>query len=137
MSTLVKRKVMLIGIMSLEQQRARTIAIARGEYKPKRDEPKVWFPSMASVSQILSDENQNLIYTIAQYHPESMNELAEITGRAKSNLSRTLKKLEAYGLVQLKEGKGNKKIPEALATAFDIKAGDWGFKHTQQQAQAC
>ncbi len=29
--------------MSPEQIRARTIAIARGEYKPKPGEPKIWF----------------------------------------------------------------------------------------------
>jgi len=129
----IKRKVMVIGIMPLEQQKARTIAIARGEYKPTKGEPKVWCSSMASVSQVLSDDNQNLIQTIAQHHPESVNALADLTGRAKSNLSRTLKKLEAYGLVQLSEGKGNKKVPEALATAFDIKTGDWGFMHSQLQ----
>ncbi len=133
MSMSVKRKVMVIGVMPLEQQKARTIAIARGEYKPKKNEPKVWFTSMVSVSQILSDENQHLIKTIAQQHPDSVNELAELTGRAKSNLSRTLKKLEAYGLVQLREGKGNKKVPEALATAFDIKTGDWDFMNDRQQ----
>ncbi len=133
MSMSVKRKVMVIGIMPLEQQKARTIAIARGEYKPKKNEPKVWFTSMASVSQILADENQHLIKIIAQQHPDSVNELAKQTGRAKSNLSRTLKKLEAYGLVQLREGKGNKKVPEALATAFDIRTGDWDFMNDRQQ----
>lgn len=126
-------KIMAIGIMPLEQQRARTIAIARGEYRPQKGEPKIWFPSMASVSQVLSDENQNLLKVIAECHPESMKELAEITGRAQSNLSRTLKKMAAYGLVKLHESEGRRMVPEAMATAFDIKTGDWGFMSQRQQ----
>lgn len=125
-----------IGVMPLEQQKARTIAIARGEYRPHRDEPKVWFLSMASVSQVLSDENQNLLLTIAECHPESMSELADITGRKLSNLSRTLRTMEAYGLVKIHAGEGRQKMLEAMATAFDIKTGDWGFMHHRQQAEA-
>lgn len=112
--------------MPHEQQKKRTIAIARGEYKPKANEPKVWFPSMASLSQVLSDENQRLLRIIAEHKPESLGELAEQTGRARSNLSRTLKTMEGLGLVKLMRV-NRKLVPEAKATAFEIKAGDWGF----------
>lgn len=125
MST-VRRKVMHVGVMPLEQQIKRTVAIASGKYKPKANEPKVWFPSMASLSQVLSDENQRLLRIIAQNSPESLRELEEQTGRARSNLSRTLKTMERYGLVKIT--KVNRKlVPEAKATAFDIRTGDWGF----------
>ena len=131
----MKRKAMVIGIMPIQQQKARTLAIAKGQYKPAKNEPKVWFTSMASLSQVLSDENQCLLRTIAEQHPESLKDLEELTGRASSNLSRTLKTLEQYGLVKLhKESK--KVVPEAMATAFDIKtAGNWpGFmRHMQSQ----
>ncbi len=126
------KKVMVIGILSLEQQRARTIAIARGEYKPKKDEPKVWFPSMASLSQVLSDENQALLRTIAEQRPETLKSLAELTGRKSSNLSRTLKTMEQYGLVKIRR-ESKQLMPEALATAFDIKTGDLGFMHYYQE----
>jgi predicted transcriptional regulator len=43
--------------MSLQEYKQRTIAIARGEYKVKEDEPKVWFESIKSMAQILSYEN--------------------------------------------------------------------------------
>ncbi len=131
----MRLKVMIIGIMPLEQQKARTIAIARGEYKPKKREPKVWFPSMASVSQVLSDENQCLLRTIAQNNPESLRELGDLTGRERGNLSRTLKKMAAYGLVKLHEAEGQRVVPEALATAFDIKARDWGFMKYYREQQ--
>lgn len=42
-------KVMKIGIMSKENYKQRTIAIARGEYKPRKNEPKVWFESMDGI----------------------------------------------------------------------------------------
>ena len=41
---------------------------------------------------------------IAREKPGSLKELAEIAGRNKSNLSKTLKTMSRYGLVELKEG---------------------------------
>ncbi|MGB5534378.1 MAG: helix-turn-helix domain-containing protein [Thiogranum sp.] len=100
-----------VGITSYEDMKARTMAIARGEYKPKRGEPKVWFTSMGSFARVLSDRNRALLELIAEAQPDSIAELASLSGRAKSNLSRTLKTLERYGLVHLKKGKGGKISP--------------------------
>ena len=44
-----------IGIATYDQMKARTMAIAKGEHKPKRGEPKVWFTSMESFARILSE----------------------------------------------------------------------------------
>ena len=41
---------------------------------------------------------------IAREKPDSFTKLAELAGRSKSNLSRTLKTMSRYGLVELKEG---------------------------------
>jgi len=38
-------KTLRVGIASLEQMKARTIAIASGKYRPAAGEPKVWFTS--------------------------------------------------------------------------------------------
>ena len=43
-------KAIVIGILPQEGIRARVIAIARGEYKPKPSEPKIWFTSMRSLA---------------------------------------------------------------------------------------
>ena len=51
-------KTMKIGIATQEEMRARTLAIAKGELKPKSTDPTVWFESMASAAQVLSDENR-------------------------------------------------------------------------------
>ena len=38
-------KTLRIGILPYEEMKARTLAIARGELKPAKDDPKVWLPS--------------------------------------------------------------------------------------------
>ncbi|MDO9559716.1 MAG: hypothetical protein Q7I89_08530 [Syntrophales bacterium] len=61
------QKTLHIGIIFYEDYKKRTLAIARGEYRPQPDEPKVWFESMA---QVLGNENQSLLKTILERKPE-------------------------------------------------------------------
>lgn len=49
---------------------------------------------------------------IAETHPESLQELALTTGRAPSNLSRTLRTMERYGFVRLHRGERGRVHPE-------------------------
>lgn len=93
--------------MPFEEYKKRTIAIAKGEYIPKKDEPKIWFESLKSMAQILGNENQELLRIILEKKPQSLAELETLTGRAKSNLSRTLKTLERYGIIELNKIKNN------------------------------
>ena len=109
-----------IGIATLEQFKARTIAIAKGKYKPGRGEPKLWFTSLESVAKLLSPKNRALLKLIAETHPNSLQELVEKTGRAKSNLSRTLKTMENYGLVQFKKGHGRNRAPRVNYTGLSL-----------------
>lgn len=102
-----------IGIADYEEMKARTMRIARGEQKPGPDDPKVWFTSIESFAQVLSAGNRELLRTIAERAPASLDELAEMTGRAKSNLSRTLKKMAEYGLVEM-EPEGRRRRPRVL-----------------------
>jgi len=114
-------KKIIIGIAPQDTIRKRVIDIARGDHKPKKGEPKVWFPSMKSLAEVLSDQNRALLKMIAEMQPESLTELADASGRQPSNLSRTLKTMEHYGFVELK--KQNKTVkPVALATEFVIHA---------------
>jgi len=115
-------KTIKLGIMPKEQYKKRTIDIAKGIYKPKKDEPKVWFESVKSMAQILSNENQELLKIILANNPKSLKELEELTGRAKSNLSRTLKTLERYGIVELHK-RNNALVPKVKATQFQVKFG--------------
>lgn len=114
-------KKIVIGIMSQDKIRQRVLAIARGEHKPKRNEPKIWFPSMKSMAEVLSDNNRALLKMIAEIQPESLTELANAAGRQPSNLSRTLKTMAHYGFVELR--KENRSVkPIVKATEFEIHA---------------
>jgi predicted transcriptional regulator len=105
-----------VGIASLDEFKEYTMAIVRGEYKRKADDPKVWFSSIESFAKVLSERNRELLRVIAETKPQSLNELAKKTGRAKSNLSRTLKTMERYGLVHFEKGKGRTRVPRTPYT---------------------
>jgi predicted transcriptional regulator len=114
-------KKMTIGVMAEAKVRERALAIAKGEYKPKPGEPKIWFTSMRSLAEVLSDDNRSLLKVIEESQPDSISQLAELTGRKQSNLSRTLKTMSSYGLVEMR--KENRHIrPIAKATQFQILA---------------
>ena len=78
----------VIGIMPQDQIRQRTLAIARGDYKPGPNEPKIWFTSMRSLAKVLSDDNRALLRVIAESEPESISARAQIAGRNRAT-SRT------------------------------------------------
>lgn len=108
--------------MSAEDYKKRTISIAKGEYTPKKDEPKVWFETIKSMAQVLSNENQELLKIIENEKPQSLKELENLSGRAKSNLSRTLNTLQKYGIVELEKIK-NALVPEVKANSFKVEFG--------------
>lgn len=97
-------KTLVIGIASYEELKKRSIVIASGKYKPKKDEPKIWFTSIESLAQVLSTENKMLLEIIKAQEPQSITELATLAGREVSNTSRTLKTMKKYGLVDFKHG---------------------------------
>jgi predicted transcriptional regulator len=65
----------------------------------------IWFDSLKSVANVLSKENQQLLKVIAERQPQSVTELATLTGRAVSNVSRTLKTLGKYNLIEMQSTK--------------------------------
>jgi len=115
-------KVMKVGIISKQDYIKRTIATAKGEFKPRKGEPKIWFDSIKSMAQVLGNENQELLKLIIEHKPHSLSELENISKRKKSNLSRTLKTLEKYGIVELSRKQG-KLVPKVLATDFRVEFG--------------
>ena len=96
-------KTLKIGIASFEDMKARTLRIARGEFRPRPTDPKVWFPSLESLAKVLSESNRELLAIIEERKPRSLQELSNFSGRATSNLSRTLKTMRTYGIVELED----------------------------------
>jgi predicted transcriptional regulator len=119
---MMRKKTLKIGIISRDDYKKRTIAIAKGAYKPKKDEPKVWFESLQSMAQVLSSENQELLKIITEKKPESLKELALVTGRKPGNLSRTLNTMSQYGIVELVKQQRAVK-PVVRVTDFKVEFG--------------
>lgn len=77
----------------------------------------------------LIDENRDLLSAIGGKHDwDSVAEVATAIGRAEPNVSRSLSKLERYGVVSLVPGAGRKKKPEIssrrLSFEVDVVTGD-------------
>jgi len=77
----------------------------------------IWFDSLKSVANVLSKENQQLLKVIAEQQPQSVTELAALTGRAVSNVSRTLKTLSRYNLVEMQSAR-TMLIPKVIHQDF-------------------
>lgn len=75
---------------------------------------------MRSLAEVLSDENRMLLKVISEDKPASIAALAQVTGRKPSNLSRTLKTMSNYGLVEMQVVNQRQVRPVALATEFRI-----------------
>jgi len=118
----MRTRVLKVGIISKDNYIKRTLAIAKGQYKPRQDEPKVWFESINTMSKVLSTENQELLRVIINRQPQSITELGKLTNRTQSTLSRTLKILEKYGIVELTKIKGAI-APKVKATDFKVEFG--------------
>jgi predicted transcriptional regulator len=108
-----------VGIASYEEMKARTMA--RGERRAAANEPKVWFTSTESFAKVLSAGNRDLLRVIAEKAPGSLDELARITGKAKSNLSRTLRTMEGYGLVRLERGEHGRITPKVMHDRVELE----------------
>jgi predicted transcriptional regulator len=98
-------KTLKVGIASYKNMKNRNIAIVRGE-------PKVWFPSLEAFAGVLSENNRALLQMIVDNQPESLSELANLSGRKSASLSRTLKSMAQYGLVSLEEQRGGRLRPK-------------------------
>lgn len=115
-----KERVLHIGVAPREWIKRRTIAIAKGEIKPSPSEPRIWFTSMDSLAKVFSEKNMLLIEIIRNSQPKSLAELAGLSGRAKSNLSATLRNMERYGYVEFEAAERGRKIPKVKYDRLNV-----------------
>ncbi len=97
-------------IQSLRSLRDEMKAVARGEQAAPADAAMPSFNSVAAVVRLLTPENRALLAIIRDLKPKSVAELAEMSGRAQPNLTRTLAKMEAAGFVRMTAA-GRSKAP--------------------------
>ena len=67
-------KILKVGIMPRESFQKRLIDIASGLLKPKKNEPKIWFCSIKSLGEVLSENNLRLLRIIYEEKPASIKE---------------------------------------------------------------
>ena len=95
-------------------------AVARGEKPAPADAARPSFESVEALIRLLTPENRRLLAIIRDREPQSINELAEITGRAAPNLTRTLAKLEAAGFVRMRTVK-RRKVPTTAVHRLHVE----------------
>ena len=76
--------------------------VARGEIAAPVDAASPSVESTEALIRLLTPDNRNLLRTIRDAKPQSVAELARLTNRAEPNVLRTLGKLEAFGLLEMK-----------------------------------
>jgi predicted transcriptional regulator len=113
-------KTLHIGVAPPGYVKRRMMEIARGG-KLQPGEPKLWVSSLESLAKVLADKNMLLLQLIRNSHPQSLTELARLSGRAVSNLSRTLHSLERLGLVEFQDMSRGRRVPTAAYTKVKLE----------------
>ncbi|MGI4801035.1 MAG: helix-turn-helix domain-containing protein [Janthinobacterium lividum] len=68
----------------------------------------------------------DLLQVIHQQSPESVSRLAELTGRAQPNVSRSLQQLAKHGLIELvREGREVRPVPRVATVSVSLAQGTY------------
>jgi len=108
-----------LKIQSHASLREEMKAVARGERSASKDAGGTTFDSVEALMRLLTPQNRQLLAVIRDKKPQSIAELAVLTGRAQPNLTRTLGKLEAIGFVRLKNV-DRRKVPMTTVHSLRI-----------------
>ena len=97
-------KTIRIGVASDQEIRSHMLDIAAGRKNPSEQEPRIWVRSVDEFRKLLSEKNMNLLAAIRFQRPKSVSELARNMQEDQGNLTKRLKMLASFGLVELEEG---------------------------------
>ncbi|MGN7127647.1 HVO_A0114 family putative DNA-binding protein [Methylorubrum thiocyanatum] len=100
-------------IVSHSKLRDEMMAVARGQQAAPPNAGGQSFESVEALMRLLTPDNRRLLAMIRDRKPQSIAELAEWSGRAAPNVTRTLAKLEAVGFIRMEENQ-RRKIPTAV-----------------------
>lgn len=108
-------------IQSLRALREEMKAVARGERAAPADAARPSFDSVEAMVRLLTPENRKLLALIRDKRPESIAHLSQIAGRAQPNLTRTLAKMEAAGLIRMKPSGNRRKAPSVAVRRIVVE----------------
>jgi predicted transcriptional regulator len=100
-------------IVSHSKLRDEMMAVARGQQAAPPNAGGQSFESVEALMRLLTPDNRRLLAMIRDRKPQSIAELAEWSGRAAPNVTRTLAKLEAVGFIRMEENQ-RRKVPTAV-----------------------
>ncbi|HMA73969.1 MAG TPA: response regulator [Xanthobacteraceae bacterium] len=89
-------------IQRMTELEAEMRKVARGEIAAPAAAAEPSVESAEALIRLLTPENRSLLRTIRDAKPQSVAELARLTRRAEPNLLRTLGKLQAFGLLEMR-----------------------------------
>ncbi len=107
-------------IQSLASFEREMRAVARGERPAPADAGRPTFNSVDALLCLLTPDNRRLLAIIRDRKPRSVAELAQLTGRAQPNLTRSLAKLEGAGFITMK-AVGRRKAPSATVKKIVVE----------------
>jgi predicted transcriptional regulator len=108
-----------VKIQSHASLREEMKRVARGEKKASKDAKVMSFNSVEALLRLLTPQNRELLAAIRDKKPQSIADLAKLTGRAPPNLTRTLGKLEAIGFVKFNTV-NRRKVPTTSVKSLQI-----------------
>ena len=126
-----------VGIASYEEMKARTLAIARGEHRVAARRAE----GLVHLHRVLRQGPLRRQPRSAARHRRAGagfagRARAQLTGRKKSNLSRTLKTMAGYGLVRLERGERGRIAPKLThdRIALDLPLTEDGVAAREREA---
>ena len=93
---------------------------------------KVGTATAEQVMRLISGRNVELLQMIKVRRPQSLAELARLSGRPTASLTRTLQRLSALGIVVMQRSKGREKIPTVACDClrFELPLTELAAKKT-------
>ncbi len=120
-------------IQSLGSLRDEMKAVARGEQPTPADAARLSFNSTEALVKLLTPGYRALLALIRDRQPESVAVLAKLSGRAQPNLTRTIAKLEAAGLVAVITA-GRKRGLRAVESKLRVEIDPYSNRDTLEVA---
>jgi len=109
------RQIMTYGHLPTEKT-----GVVRSQKATPPDASRLNFGSVEALIRLLTPDNRQLLAIIRDRKPQSIAELATFSGRAAPNLTRTLAKLEAAGIVRITDDH-RRKVPTAIVQRLKVE----------------